>query len=803
MGYVVMKVVASFSAEHVAAFRDAHIAHGAHIHMLPSTNTLRNTRSRRATMLWVASCYAKPVWWRLGVGVAAALLGAALRLACMGLLENRLVYVTFYPAVVVAALLGGMASGGLATVLCALLAHLWVAPIANLGGWLGLALFLTVGVAISCVAEALHRIWNHLCDAEKQGADEDQLRIESERLRLAISAAAIGTWDLDVAANITQVSPEIREIFGYASDRLINPEVAFATLIPDDLPAMQAAFRAPFDPAGNGRYRAEYRIRRANDGEVRWISSMAQAFFRHGRPVRLVGISRDITNEKLAGQLLIEKAQLAEQLTSVAASLPGVICSFRQSVGGKLSMPYASTNFSRVYGLSPDDVRTDAGRLLQRVHPEDLSHVQASIAKSARTLTLWCDEFRYEHPQKGMIWLGGQSLPNFEPGGDIVWHGYVQDVTERKHAELALRATEVRCRALFDSGLLGIIFWNVNGAITAANDKFLEMLGYSREDLEAGRLDWVAMTAPEYHCIVEKALAELKATGLNRFPFEKESVRKDGTRLPVLVAGIMLDEEHLNGVAFVLDISERKEAEARMRKFHADRMNIMESMAAGLAHEINQPLAATVVYLQTLRRLLDMQPELRPARVSVTETLDKAAAQVTRAGQIVTGLRAFIAHGEPDKIPLKLHKLIQDACGVEAKERQARVRLQLNSEEDEVLADKVQIEQVLVNLIRNAKEAVEASDRREIVISTSSSGIDVRVEISDTGVGLSEKVKLSLFEPFVTTKVNGMGVGLSISRVIIEAHDGTIWAESNPKGGTVFGFRLPLYRPVLEDELHA
>ena len=778
--------------------------------MLPSTNTLRNTRSRRsgldATMLWLASCYAKPLWWRLGVGVAAALLGAALRLACMGLLENRLAYVTFYPAVEVAALLGGIASGGLATVLCALLAHLWVAPIANLGGWLGLAIFLTMGGAISSVAEALHRTWNHLCDAEEQAADEDLLRMESERLRLAISAAAIGTWDLDVAANITQVSPEIREIFGYASDRLINPEVAFATLIPDDLPSMQAAFRAAFDPAGDGRYRAEYRIRRANDGEVRWINSMAQAFFKYGRPVHLVGISRDITNEKLAAQLLIEKARLAEQLTSVAASLPGVICSFRQDVGGKQSMPYASTNFSRVYGLSPDDVRTDAGPLLQRIHPSDLSHVQASIAASARTLTLWCDEFRYEHPQKGMIWLEGQSSPNFEPGGDIVWHGYVQDVTERKRAELESRATEVRCRALFDSGLLGIIFWNVNGAITAANDKFLEMLGYSREDLEASRLDWAAMTAPEYHCIVEEALAEMKATGANRHPFEKESVRKDGTRIPVLVAGIMLDEERLNGVAFVLDISERKEAEARMRKFHADRMNAMEAMAAGLAHEINQPLAATVVYLNTLRRLLDMQPELRPAGVSVAETLDKAAAQVTRAGQIVTGLRAFIAHGEPDKIPLKLHKLIQNACddtSVEAKERQIRIRLQLNSEQDEVLADKVQIEQVLVNLIRNAKEAIEASERREIVISTSSSGIDVRVEIADTGVGLSEKVKSSLFEPFMTTKVKGMGVGLSISRAIIEAHDGRIWAESNPKGGAIFAFRLPLYTPVLDDARHA
>jgi len=257
--------------------------------MLPSTNTLRNTRSRRrgldTTMLWLASCYAKPLWWRLGVGVAAALLGAALRLACMGLLENRLAYVTFYPAVEVAALLGGIASGGLATVLCALLAHLWVAPIANLGGWLGLAIFLTMGVAISSVAEALHRTWNHLCDAEEQAADEDLLRIESERLRLAISAAAIGTWDLDVAANITQVSPEIREIFGFASHGLVNPEVVFATLIPDDLPpcgrlsGRPAILPAKVGIAQNIEFAAPTTVK--CDGSAPWrrpFSSMADRF---------------------------------------------------------------------------------------------------------------------------------------------------------------------------------------------------------------------------------------------------------------------------------------------------------------------------------------------------------------------------------------------------------------------------------------------------------------------------------------------------------------------------------------------
>jgi PAS domain S-box-containing protein len=764
-------------------------------------NAPQNAHSRwrrfDATMRWLASCHAKPLWWRLSVGVAAALLGAVLRVALVGLVENRLVYKTFYPAVEVAALLGGIASGAVTTVLCALLAHLWVTPLALHRHWLGLAIFLTTATVICCITEALVRTWVRLSNAKDRAAHE------VERLRLAISVAAVGTWDVDVAANITEASPEMREIFGFAPDMPVNPEVVFSTIMRDDRPTVQAALRAAFDPTGDGLYRAEYRIRRANDGEARWISSRAQAFFEHGRPIRLVGICRDITNEKSARQLLMDKARLAEQLTSVAASLPGVICSFRQSAEGKQSIPYASTNFSSVYGLAPEDVRTDAGPLFQRVHPNDVSQIHAGITESARTLTLWRDEFRYEHPQKGMIWLEGQSSPNLEPGGDIVWHGYVQDVTERKRAELELRASEARSRALFDSKLLGVMCWNVNGGITDANDKFLEMLGYCREDLRTGQLDWAEMTPPEYRCLVEEAFAELKATGANRHPFEKEYFRKDGTRLPVLVAGVMLEEARLNGVAFVLDISQRKDAEARMQKLHADRMNLMKSMAAGLAHEINQPLAATVLYLKTLRRLLDMQPERRPA--SVAEALDKAAAQVTRMGQIVTRLRAFIAHGEPDKILLKLHQLIQDAydaISIKAKERKIRVTLQLNSEEDEVLADKVQIEQVLVNLIRNAKEAIGVSKRREIVISTSSSGIEVRVDIADTGIGLSQKVKSSLFEPFVTTKDNGMGVGLSISRAIIQAHHGRIWAESNPEGGAIFSFTLPLasHRPVLEDE---
>jgi PAS domain S-box-containing protein len=438
-------------------------------------------------------------------------------------------------------------------------------------------------------------------------------------------------------------------------------------------------------------------------------------------------------------------------------------------------------------------VQTDATPVLIRIHESDRDRIRASISESARNLSIWHQEFRYNHPHKGWIWIEAHSSPVAEAEGGVVWHGYVQDVTERKRAEGELRANEARSRAFFDSGLIGVIYWTVDGAITDANDKFLEMFGYSREDLTTGQLDWVKLTPEEYRSLDEAVLAELLATGRNRRPYEKEYFRKDGTRLPILLACAMLDEARFEGVAFVLDICEQKQNEAQTQKLHADRMGVMQSMAIGIAHEINQPLTATVAYLRAARRLLDMKPERRPA--SVSGTLDKASAQITRAGEIVARLRVFIAHGEPDKFPLNAHELILDAYDVtklSTKDGQIRVSLRLDAARDQVLADKVQIVQVLVNLIRNAKEAMESAPRRELVISTTSSRAEVRIDVADTGVGLSEKVKSSLFEPFATTKPSGMGVGLSISRAIIDAHHGHIWAESNPEGGAIFSVTLPL-----------
>ena len=261
----------------------------------------------------------------------------------------------------------------------------------------------------------------------------------------------------------------------------------------------------------------------------------------------------------------------------------------------------------------------------------------------------------------------------------------------------------------------------------------------------------------------------------------------------VLLRNVFVSAEQLRA-RVMTQIATEQMASMRMKKLQASGLHALGGMATGLAHELNQPLTASACYLLTAQRLLDMPLEKRPA--SVKETLDGAAKQIMRAAAIVRQLREFIMRGEPEKAFANLHDLIREASEATTtnmSEANVRLRLQLSANVERVLVDSVQIKQVLVNLIGNAIEAMNASAERELSISTSLiHDRAIRIDVIDSGVGFSEVVKENLFEPFATSKAGGMGVGLSISRSIVEAHDGKMWAESNPGGGAVFSFMLPL-----------
>ena len=219
----------------------------------------------------------------------------------------------------------------------------------------------------------------------------------------------------------------------------------------------------------------------------------------------------------------------------------------------------------------------------------------------------------------------------------------------------------------------------------------------------------------------------------------------------------------------------------------------MGEMASALAHELNQPLAAISNYMKGSRRLLSASSD--PNISKIEGALDRAAEQAIRAGQIIRRLRDFVARGESEKRVESISKLIEEAGALGltgAREQGVQLRFALDPRHDLVLVDRVQIQQVLVNLFRNALEAMAQSSRRELVASNVPADDDmIEIEVSDTGSGISDDVKQNLFQTFFTTKETGMGVGLSISRSIIEAHGGRMWAETNAAGGATFRFTLP------------
>ncbi len=275
--------------------------------------------------------------------------------------------------------------------------------------------------------------------------------------------------------------------------------------------------------------------------------------------------------------------------------------------------------------------------------------------------------------------------------------------------------------------------------------------------------------------------------------------RRDGSTFPMeLAVGEMHVRNQRFFTGFIRDLTERQQTEARLQELqselvHMSRLTAMGEMASALAHELNQPLSAIANYMKGSRRLLENSTEERAALLR--DAMDKAGEQAIRAGQIIRRLRDFVARGDSERRVEDVKKLVEEASAlalVGAKDKGVRVRFEFTPRIDFVLADKVQIQQVLLNLIRNAIEAMEGTERRELVISTRSANDNMaEISVADTGSGIAPEVSVQLFQPFVTTKRQGMGVGLSISRTIIEAHGGSIGALPNPGGGTVFSLTLP------------
>ncbi|EHR01934.1 sensor protein FixL [Bradyrhizobium sp. WSM471] len=453
-----------------------------------------------------------------------------------------------------------------------------------------------------------------------------------------------------------------------------------------------------------------------------------------------------------------------------------------------------------LFGIESDQSVSYA-LFLSRLEPNDRERIEVAI----RRVSEWGGSFDVSFKVTGASgkgqWIRARAgLIRDEAGAARHLSGIFLDIDEEKQVEEALRTRENHLRSILQTIPDAMIVIDGHGIIQLFSSAAERLFGWAEPEV-IGQNVRILMPEPD-NSRHDGYIARYRTTGdphiigIGRIVTGK---RRDGTTFPMhLSIGEMQSGGEPYFTGFVRDLTEHQQTQARLQELqselvHVSRLSAMGEMASALAHELNQPLAAISNYMKGSRRLLAGSQD--PNTPKIESALDRAAEQALRAGQIIRRLRDFVSRGESEKRVESLSKLIEEAGALGlagAREQNVQLRFSLNPNADLVLADRVQIQQVLVNLFRNALEAMAQSPRRELVVTNSRVADDmIEIEVSDSGSGFQDDVMPNLFQTFFTTKDTGMGVGLSISRSIIEAHGGRMWAESNVSGGATFRFTLP------------
>jgi two-component system, LuxR family, sensor kinase FixL len=393
--------------------------------------------------------------------------------------------------------------------------------------------------------------------------------------------------------------------------------------------------------------------------------------------------------------------------------------------------------------------------------------------------------------------------PILNSAGRIVGASKIaRDITDAKRTAAALIEREALLQSILDTIPDGMVVIDEQGIVQSFSAEAERMFGYIADEV-CGRNVNMLMASP-YRENHDGYLARYLATGERRIIGLGRVVtgrRKDGAVFPLeLSVGEVPADGHRLFTGFVHDLTQHQQTLKRVQELqselsHVSRLTEMGQMASALAHEVNQPLTAATNYLEAGRRVLARADAAAVARAA--GIIENASAQVVRAAAIIHRLREFVRKGEGERRPEALGRLVEEAIAlalVGAPNARAKIDLCIAPELPELPVDRVQIEQVVVNLVRNAIEAMDGGAHQQLTVTAASGAGSVEISVADTGPGIAPEVAERLFQPFVTSKPNGMGVGLSICRSIIEAHGGALVAQPNPAGGAIFRFSLPVTR---------
>ncbi len=616
---------------------------------------------------------------------------------------------------------------------------------------------------------------------------ENALRQSEAYLAEAERINHTGTWAWNPASGIQYWSTECYGIMGFDPAEGVPCLQRFLEAVhPQDRSQLRERLQRVVDEKTN--YETEYRIMRPS-GEVRDLRVIGHPVFDSaGNLLEYVGTSIDITERKRAEEALRRTAAYladAQRLTHT-----GVWASDRNS-----KPLYWSEEVFRILGFDPQQGLPTGEQALGRIHPEDFDKFQRATINEKGHLE---SEYRIVLPDGTLKYVFGSAHPVFDRNGEVVEVvGVIIDVTERKRAEEALRESETRFRTFVDHAGDGLFVYDLEQrTVVDVNRSACESLGYTRQEL-------IGKTPSAFHLDSHQremeSTAERAAAGETVFDRHLHR-RKDGSTFPVETHTSLVS---YGGRRFLLkvarDITDRVRAEEQRGKLrqleadlaHVDRVNLLGELAASISHELNQPIAVSILNANLVLKWLERDPpDLTQVRQWTTQIIDMG----TLASEIIDRLRSLYKKEPPKREPVSIDEVIGEMVVLlrgEATRHAVSVRADLADSLPVVLGDRVQIQQVLMNLMLNGIEAMSDTGGVLTVKSQLKENGQIEISVNDTGPGLPPGKADRIFDAFFTTKPHGSGMGLAISKSIVESHGGRIWANGNGGRGATFHFTVP------------
>ncbi|PHJ58973.1 histidine kinase [Nostoc linckia z18] len=655
-------------------------------------------------------------------------------------------------------------------------------------------------------AEGLtHHLLGIAFDITNRRATEISLRQSNERFELAAAAVNSMIYDWEVHKNTVERTQGLTDVFGY-SQQEAKPNLEWwqEHIHPEDLPMVNDEFITSM--AIGNRYSIKYRVRH-KDGRYLWVQDKGFAVRdANGQVVRVVGANTDITEQQAAlhdRQQAETKLRESEERIRLATTAAEVGMWFWNITSNELIW---TEKCKQLFGLSPE-AEINFQIFLNCVHPEDHPIIEEAISNSIEQKLDSDIEYRSVWPDGSIHWIDARCRVFCDADGKpIKLMGTAQDITKRKQAENNLLQRETQLRRLVDSNIIGILFATPE-YITDANEAFLEMVGYTREELLTFKVRRQDITPPEYHALDVQSMEQLLAVGVFS-AYEKEYIRKDGSRIPILIGGAMVTRSPISWICFIIDLTPRKQLEKALRQ-QAEELKQAnrnkDEFLAILSHELRSPLNPILGWSSLLRsRKFDENTTNR-----ALETIERnTQLQIQLIDELLDVSR--IIRGKLNLTfapvnPLAVIEAALETVRLIAETKSIQIKTHFDTNVGKISGDFYRLQQVVGNLLSNAVKFTPTQGTVEVSLAltqdlTSQWAV---IQVKDTGQGISPEFLPHVFEYFrqadssTTRKFGGLGLGLAIVRHLVELHGGTAIADSPGIGqGAIFTVKLPLMKEM-------